>query len=238
MHREYFRNARVFALGAALCAAALLAAKPGHAQGNEGREYRRGDRPQASPSERVQPSPAPSGGGEKWRRGDEGRRDGGMAPGGGDKWRRGDLEHRGRGGWSGGGRDYGDRHRYRGGDRGWYDGGRRYPPPRRYYDRRPRRVIRIGIGLPYYYPYWSHRHHYVRRPVVREYVPQIDVENDPPAGCYYWDPYCEREWSNLDDYTEHLDGADHGETIDILDESSGDWVRTLVFEDGYWSVRR
>lgn len=243
MNREYFRSAKAWTFAAALGAAIVLSAAPGRAQGDEGRQYRRGDRPQAPPSERAQPSPAPSGGGEKWRRGDEGRRDGGGAPGGGEKWRRGDVERRDRGGWSGGwsggGREY-DGRRYRGGDRdrGWYGGGGYCPPPRPRYWHRPHRVIRVGIGFNYYYPYGAHRHYSVRRPVVREYLPQIDVENEPPAGCYYWDPYCEREWNTLDEYTEHLDGADHGDTIEILDESSGEWVRTLVFVDGYWSVRR
>lgn len=223
MHREYFRNVRAAALAVALGAAVLLAGAPAGAQGNDDRGYRRGDRPQAPPSERVQPSPAPSGSG--------------------DKWRRGEGDHRERGGWSGGGsgdrgRNYGDGRRYRGGDRGGYHGGRSYHAPRPRYWHRPYRSIRIGIGLPYDYPYWSHRHYVVRRPVVREYVPQIEVDNEPPVGCYYWDPYCEREWTTLDEYTEHLDGADHGETLDILDSSSGDWVRTLEFEGGYWSVRR
>lgn len=223
MHRVYFRNVRALALVAALGAVGLLAHAPVGAQGNDDRGYRRGDRPQAPPSERVQPSPVPSGGGGKWRRGE--------------------VEHRDRGGWSGGGRG-GDGHRYdggrryRGGDRGWHDGGRYAAPPRPRYWHRPRHSIRIGIGLPYYYPYWSHRHYAVRRPIVREYVPQIEVDNEPPSGCYYWDPYCERDWNTLDEYTEHLDGAEHGETVDILDESTGRWVRTLVFDDGYWSVRR
>ncbi len=226
MHRVYFRNVRALALAAALGAAALLAHAPAGAQGNDDRGYRRGDRLQAPQSGRVQssPAPAPSGGGDKWRRG-EGR--------GG----------RGNGDWSGGSRGgddhrYDDGRRYRGHDHGWRDGGRHYAPPRPRYWHRPRYSVRIGIGLPYYYPYWSHRHHIVRRPIVREYVPQIEVDNEPPAGCYYWDPYCERDWVTLDEYTEHLDGADHGGTIDVLDESTGRWVRTLVFDDGYWSVRR
>ncbi|MFN8588998.1 MAG: hypothetical protein U0704_14500 [Candidatus Eisenbacteria bacterium] len=239
MNRAYFRSAGACALGAALVAVMLMAAAAtGRAQGGEGREYRRGDRPDAPSRERVQP--APSSGGEKWRRSEGGRREGGRdaggygsAPGGGDKWRRGELEHRGGGrGWNDGG------WRGHGGDRGWYGGGRHYSPPRRYW-RRPHSSFRVQIGLPYYYPYWSYRRHYViRRPVVREYVPQIEVENDPPAGCYYWDPYCDRGWDTLDEYTEHLDGADHGNTVEIVDESSGEWVRTLVFVEGYWSVRR
>lgn len=73
---------------------------------------------------------------------------------------------------------------------------------------------------------------------MRAYVPEIDVENEPPAGCYYYDPYCEREFANLDDYTDHLDAERHSNTIEIVDRDSGERVRTLEYVDGYWGVQQ
>src|SRR4029078_6050845 len=99
----------------------------------------------------------------------------------------------------------------------------------------PRTYISFGFGVPYYpRPVY---HYYEPYPVVVESRTEIDVTNDPPAGCYYYDRFCDREFSNLDDYTDHLDQTDHAKTVEIVQRNSGDAIRTLEFVGGYWSVR-
>lgn len=66
---------------------------------------------------------------------------------------------------------------------------------------------------------------------------EIDVENEPPAGTYYRDRFCNRTFSTLDDYTEHLESKHHSQTIDIIERDSGERLRTLEFVDGYWQVQ-
>jgi hypothetical protein len=74
-------------------------------------------------------------------------------------------------------------------------------------------------------------------PVETESSTQVDVTNEPPAGCYYYDRFCDRQFSNLDDYTEHVESQDHPKTIEIIQNDSGDTLRTLEFVGGYWSVQ-
>ena len=66
---------------------------------------------------------------------------------------------------------------------------------------------------------------------------QVDVTNNPPAGCYYYDRFCDRKFSNLDDYTEHVERQSHPKTIEIIRKDSGDRLRTLEFVGGYWRVQ-
>jgi hypothetical protein len=66
---------------------------------------------------------------------------------------------------------------------------------------------------------------------------RVDVANDPPAGCRYYDRFCDRQFSNLDDYTEHVNGQDHSKTIEILRKDSGERLRTLEFVGGSWRVQ-
>jgi len=136
-----------------------------------------------------------------------------------------------------GGRIYGGGGRYYGGGHYYYGGGPRYRGSYGYRYVRPRTFVSfgIGLGLPYYCPP-AYRYYPVPYPVVVE--SGIDVTNEPPPGCYYYDPYCDREFDNLDDYTDHIDGQDHPRTIEIVRRSSGDRLRTLEFVGGYWSVRR
>jgi hypothetical protein len=159
-----------------------------------------------------------------------------------------------RGIWNGGGNygGWGDRHRSYGGGSGYYGyrsaprviyGGTRYYSddcyaPRVRYIRAPRyrSYVSFGIGLGYYCPV-RYRSYAVAPPVVDQ-RDVIDVENLPPAGCYYYDPYCQREFSDLDSYTDHIDQENHAQTIEIRDRDSGDYVRTLVFLNGYWEVQR
>lgn len=247
------RNAGSAALGAVLLSAALvLCAGAARADDDGGRQLRRGDRPQSAQREQAAPREQRVQWRDTGRRGSEGERSYSQRPnqerrgdrpqgGGSDHLRRGDG-YRGNGG-SGGGRHYGNGGRRYGGGDHYYGGGRRYYDGNRYRApyrvryARPHRVIRVGLGLPYYCPP-SYRGYVVRRPVVREYVPSIEVENYPPAGCYYYDPYCQREFANLDDCTEHLDGADHSNLVEVVDETTGEVVRTLEFVDGYWGLRR
>lgn len=67
---------------------------------------------------------------------------------------------------------------------------------------------------------------------------EIDVENEPPAGTYYHDRFCNKDFRTLDDYTEHLKSKHHSQTIDILDQESNKRVRTLELVDGYWQVKQ
>ena len=146
--------------------------------------------------------------------------------------------YRGGGGpaYGGGGRsNWGDR--YYGGAR--YYGGRGYRGPIGYRYARPRSFVSfgLGIGLPYYCPP-AYRAYVEPYPGVGEVGPQIDVENEPPAGCYYYDPFCEQRFSTLDEYTDHIDGQDHPKTIEIVRQGTGDRVRTLEFVGGYWSAQQ
>jgi hypothetical protein len=79
----------------------------------------------------------------------------------------------------------------------------------------------------------------VQPEVERESETSIDVENEPPAGCYYYDRHCGREFANLDEYTDHIDaeGEDHPNTIQVVRKDSDRTIRTLEFVGGYWSVR-
>ena len=167
----------------------------------------------------------------------------------------GDVRYHGGGGYhQGGGRSYGGGGRYYGGGH-YYGGGVRYIRPYRYYH--PRAFINFGIrfGTPTYYyrpvyryydpVYTEPRHVYVEP--RQQYVEpdrgyddgsgQIDVENEPPAGCYYYDPFCDEQFRNLDLYTDHLQSHDHAQTIEIVQENSGHTLRTLELVDGLWRVR-
>ena len=75
-------------------------------------------------------------------------------------------------------------------------------------------------------------------PVETESGTQVDVTNNPPAGCYYYDRFCDRQFSNLDDYTGHVESQDHPKTIEIIRKDSGDRLRTLEFVGGYWNVQK
>jgi hypothetical protein len=134
-----------------------------------------------------------------------------------------------------------------------------FAPIHRHY--RPRLLIRLGSGFspPRYYrrPVVVERRHYIIRDdddvTRREPAPtrddhgvrgrpspfedDFDVTNEPPPGCYYHDGFCDREFSTLDDYTEHLQDRRHSETIDIIDRRSGDRLHTLEFVNGEWGPR-
>ncbi|MCC6350181.1 MAG: hypothetical protein IT347_11405 [Candidatus Eisenbacteria bacterium] len=227
--------------GALLAAALVLVAGSVQAQG-EGRAWRM----KAGGGER-------SGGGEaRWKG------DGGRVRGGGPGWSGtrgqggGDVRWKGDGGrvWNGGGTHRDWVSRGRGHDHGGFDGwqhprgtsryyrGRAWYPRTSYYYRhpRPRAYFSVGIGLPYYCPI-RYRRVVVRQPVVSRYEDGISVDNLPPAGCYYWDPYCDREFPDLDSYTDHVDRASHRQTIEIRDRDRGGYVRTLVLDDGFWVVQ-
>lgn len=240
-----------------LAAVLLLAAQDSYAQRGEGRGSQGAWR---STGERSR-----SGGGDARYKGGGGNR-GGDNRGGNPTWNGGGARYKGDGGrvWNGGG-NYRGGTSYRGDwrsggghrDRGWYGGTRYYRSAPRYYGGssyyygsgwyprstyyyrypRPRTYVSIGLGLPYYCPI-TYRRVVVRHPVVSEYSDEVDVENLPPAGCYYYDPYCQREFTDLDSYTDHVDSESHAQTIEIRERDSGDYVRTLEFSGGYWVVQR
>lgn len=66
---------------------------------------------------------------------------------------------------------------------------------------------------------------------------EIDVENLPPAGSYYYDPYCYREFRDLDTYTAHLDREHHARDLQVIERSSGRVLRTLEFDGDVWGVK-
>jgi hypothetical protein len=74
-------------------------------------------------------------------------------------------------------------------------------------------------------------------PAETESGTRIDVANEPPAGCYYHDRFCDRQFSDLDEYTEHVESQDHPKTIEIVRQDSGARLRTLEFVGGYWRVQ-
>ncbi len=144
----------------------------------------------------------------------------------------------------GGGHYYGGGGRYYGGVR-YYRGGAGYYGPYGYRYSRPRTFVSfgIGLGLPYYCPP-AYRYVVEPYPVVEHYPVDvesgrpIDVTNEPPAGCYYYDRFCDRQFSNLDDYTDHIESQNHENTIEIVQRDSGDRLRTLEFVDGLWRVKQ
>lgn len=174
--------------------------------------------------------------------------------GGGVRYHGGGGYHQGGGRSYGGGGYYGGGGSYCGGGH-YYGGGFRYVQPYRYYP--PRTFVSFGVrfGSPsycyrpvYHYSdpvYTEPRHAYVEP--RQQYVEpdrgyddgagQIDVENEPPAGCYYYDPFCDEQFRNLDLYTDHLQSHDHAQTIEIVQENSGHTLRTLEFVGGTWRVR-
>jgi hypothetical protein len=162
------------------------------------------------------------------------------ASGGGRTYAGADRATRGGGGtyYGGGARSYGDRggHAF-GGARHVYGGGPYYGHYRYRY-LRPRTFVSFGFGWPYYdrpvHPYYYAEPY----PVAVESRPDIDVTNEPPSGCYYYDRFCEERFSTLDEYTDHLDSHDHARTIEVVEKESGDRLRTLEFRGGYWSVKR
>ena len=99
------------------------------------------------------------------------------------------------------------------------------------------RALLRTLWLPLHPPAWFHQLRYrIRRPLLlpaslrllcralsrRDGVGHsIDVTNDPPAGCYYYDRFCDRQFSNLDDYTEHVESQDHPKTIEIIRKRLG-----------------
>ena len=104
---------------------------------------------------------------------------------------------------------------------------------------RPRTFVSLGIGLgPSYHHPTAYRYDEEPSPVESESESSIDVTNEPPAGCYYYDRFCDRQFSNLDEYTDHLENQDHAKSIEIVQKDSGDELRTLEFVDGYWSVQK
>jgi hypothetical protein len=184
------------------------------------------------------------GGGGTYGGGGYAYRGGGRTYGGGGDAYRGSGRTYGGGGYAyrGGGRTYGGGgYAYRGGDR-YYGGSgsyrvvRRYAGPYyRYY--RPRTYVSFGFGLGAPYYHYPPAYGYYVEPYPVEVGSPVDVTNEPPAGCYYYDRFCDRRFSDLDDYTDHLESQNHLKTIEIVQDDSGDALRTLELVDGYWRVR-
>jgi hypothetical protein len=161
-------------------------------------------------------------------------------------------------GWYGGRGFYGGARYYRA-PRYYYGGPTYYP----------RSYVSFGFGLgsapgPYYYPPYPYHDYGQDHPSVvykervvyrdkeretepesykekeRDAEPEVDVENEPPAGCFYYDRTCDREFKNLDDYTDHLyeiDDTDHPSEIEIVNRDSDKTIRTLEYVD-YWTVKK
>lgn len=252
--------------GSAILAAAVLAAvmtlaagtvhaqrEGGRGDGTTWRSTTRGGERARSGGEVRQKSGGARGGDRSLRRGDRVRSggdarwkgDGGRTRGDDRAWRGGDVRWKRDGGRVNRGDDW--RARNRRDDRGrvYRNPPRYYGGPRYYYRdtyyrrpvvyRYPRTYVSVGIGLPYYCPpAWRYR--VVRHPVIYDYA--VEVNNLPPAGCYYWDPHCGLEFRDLDSYTDHIDREGHAGTIEIVEYDTGNYVRTLEFVGGYWVVQR
>ncbi len=129
--------------------------------------------------------------------------------------------------------------RYFGGAR--FRGGGRFYGGRGYYYGRPRSFFSLGIGIgyPYYYPpvyeYYPEPYPvYVPAPAVTE---RIEITNEAPPGYYYYDPYCDRRFSTLDRYLDHLQDYDHDPIIEVIDKDTGTRARTYEYVKGDWTVR-
>ena len=196
-------------------------------------------------------------GGPAYSGGARGFTGGGQAYSGGGS--RGGYVRGGHGGAYGGGYGGG----YRCGYPGAYRGGCGYRGGYGYHYRRPHAYIGFSFGAPSYYepyyydPYYdeqyAHSYDVETDPEVRESrstvvepAParrvtgedsgEIDVTNEPPAGCYYYDRVCDRRFASLDDYTNHIDKQDHAKTIEIIRSSDGQFVRKLEFSGEYWGL--
>jgi hypothetical protein len=210
-----------------LAAAVMLTAGTSQADRNDGRESGQGERTYSGGGRTHAGDGRSHGGGTRYR-------SGGSSYGGGAEYRSGGSSYDGGVGYRSGGSSCDGGVRYRSGG-GYYGGGRHYSGGYGYRSYRPRTFISFGFGIPYHprpvYHYYADPY-----PVAVESHTTIDVTNEPPAGCYYYDRSCDREFSNLDDYTDHLDQQDHEKTIEIIQRNSGDAIRTLEFVGGYWSV--
>ena len=156
---------------------------------------------------------------------------GGRAYGGAYRGGEPGRAYRGGGGYAGRGGAivYGGGHYYRGGGRHWGSYG--YARPRSYVS------FGLGWGVPYYYPP-AYAYYVEPHPAIVESGAPVDVSNEPPAGCYYYDRFCDRQFATLDEYTDHVEHQDHARTIEVVQRSSGDRLRTLEFVGGYWEVKQ
>ncbi len=66
---------------------------------------------------------------------------------------------------------------------------------------------------------------------------RIAITNQPPAGYYYYDPYCEREFSTLDLYLEHLQGYDHAWLVEAVEIETGRPVHAYEYLGGRWVLQ-
>jgi hypothetical protein len=62
------------------------------------------------------------------------------------------------------------------------------------------------------------------------------IASVPSYGYRYFDPYCDRGFSNLDVYYDHCDYHGHPSAILILDFQSGYPIASCVHSGGYWVV--
>ena len=117
-----------------------------------------------------------------------------------------------------------------------------YSPPPVYVA--PRRVYREPVDDDRVYEREDHRdsdrqdRDYDRQDDSSRRWDDVDVTNEPPAGTYYHDRFCNRNFSTLDDYTDHLESKHHSQTIDIIERDSGQRVRTLEFVNGLWQPQQ
>ena len=224
------RGAAAAALKVAMVAAMLLlAAGVSQADPGGGRGSGRGGGAQGRVGDRGYSGGSPRAYARGGDRGDGGRAyrggGGGRSSGGGRAWVGGGGSFPGpvAGIRGGGSRAYGGVRYYRGGRYSYRPYGYRFY--------RPRTFVRFGIGWgsPYYYepvPY----------PVAVGPGASIDVTNLPPEGCYYYDPFCDRQFVDLDDYTDHLESIDHARTIEVVQRDSGERLWTLELAGGAWRV--
>ena len=60
------------------------------------------------------------------------------------------------------------------------------------------------------------------------------LTNLPPAGYYYWDPYCQSRYGSLDFYLSHFDDVDHRRVVEVIDVDSGRPVYEYRYSRGRW----
>ncbi len=113
-----------------------------------------------------------------------------------------------------------------------------------------------GWGHPGHYRYGYapvRQYHYAYRPIYYYRAPYVHVRraypycaspsfslgfaigNVPPAGYYFYDPYCGSEFSSLGGYLAHVDAYSHPAIIHLLSVDVGAPRFAYRYARGYWA---
>ncbi len=79
--------------------------------------------------------------------------------------------------------------------------------------------------------------HHGRGHAYRNVYPQrisggFSIGNQPPAGSYYFDPYCDLPFASLDLYSDHISAYGHPWRVQVIAARSGYPVSTYGYRGG------